>query len=74
MKQNYCLRHEVKTSKNINFKNIAIVILAAAVVILLGVIMNLKRAYSLREYSISNNCTWTYMNTAYGDDRDWVCK
>lgn len=55
-------------------KNVAIVMLAMAVVLMFGVIVNLKRAYSLREYSIANNCEWTYMNTAYGDDRDYVCK
>lgn len=55
-------------------KNIAIAVLAGAVVILFGVVVNLKRAYSLREYAIANNCTWTYLNTAYGDDRDYVCK
>ena len=55
-------------------KNIVIAILTVAVVGLLGVIMNLKRAYSLREYAIANNCEWTYQNTAYGDDRDYICK
>lgn len=55
-------------------KKYAIAVLAIVVVLLLGVIVNLKRAYDLREYSIANNCTWTYLNTAYGDDRDWVCK
>lgn len=55
-------------------KNWLIAILAAAVVLMLGVILNLKRAYSLREYSIANNCEWVYQNTYYGDDRDYICK
>lgn len=55
-------------------KNGVIAILVVAVAILLGVVLNLKRAYGLREYAIANNCEWTYMNTAYGDDRDYVCK
>lgn len=55
-------------------KNIAIIALSAAVVVLLGVVMNLKRAYSLREYAIANNCEWTYQSTMYGDDRDYICK
>lgn len=55
-------------------KNIAIIALSAAVVVLFGVVMNLKRAYSLREYAIANNCEWTYQNTMYGDDRDYICK
>lgn len=57
-----------------NIKNIAIVILALAVALLLGALMSLKRAYSLREYAIANNCRWIYQNTAYGDDRDYICK
>lgn len=55
-------------------KNWLIAILAAAVVLLLGVVLNLKRAYDLREYSIANNCEWVYQNTYYGDDRDYICK
>ena len=63
-----------KTNKSSCVKNLLIGLLALAVVILLGVIVNLKRAYSLREYSIANNCEWVYQNTAYGDDRDYICK
>lgn len=55
-------------------KNFAIIVLSAAVVVLLGVVMNLKRAYSLREYAIANSCEWVYQNTMYGDDRDYICK
>lgn len=55
-------------------KTVVIVIFATAIVILLGVILNLKRAYSLREYSIAHNCEWIYQNTNYGDDRDYICK
>lgn len=55
-------------------KNWLIAILAAAVVLMLGVILNLKRAYRLREYSIANNCEWTWQGTMHGDDRDYICK
>lgn len=55
-------------------KTIAIVVLIAAVGLLLGALLSLKRAYSMREYSIANNCRWIYQNTAYGDDRDYICK
>lgn len=55
-------------------KNWLIAILATAVVLMLGVILNLKRAYSLREYSIANNCEWTWQGTMHGDDRDYICK
>ena len=74
MYQNYhrnLLRRQAAKEKR---KTIVIVALAITVALLLGVVLNLKRAYSLREYSIANNCSWTYLNTAYGDDRDWVCK
>lgn len=55
-------------------KNIVIVVLVAVIAILLGVVVNLKRAYSLREYAIANNCTWSWQGTTYGDDRDYICK
>lgn len=58
----------------INIKNSVIVLLVMVVALLLGVIINLKRAYNLREYSIANNCEWVYQNTYYGDDRDYICK
>jgi len=57
-----------------NRKNLAIVLLVGVIVVLLGVIVNLKRAYDLRMYAIANECTWVSAGTAYGDDRDYVCK
>lgn len=60
---------------NVNrIKNVAIAILALIVVLLLGVILNLKRANDLREYALANDCEWVYQNTMYGDDRDFICK
>lgn len=55
-------------------KNWLIAILATVVVLLLGVVLNLKTAYNLREYAIANDCTWVWQGTAYGDDRDYICK
>lgn len=57
-------------------KRISIVV---AVLVVLGlvalvVIVNLKRAFDLHEYAIANDCTWTWQGTAYGDDRDYMCK
>lgn len=55
-------------------KNLAIGILAGIIVVLLGVVINLKRACDLRLYAIANECTWVSTGTSYGDDRDYVCK
>ncbi len=55
-------------------KNIVIGVLACAVIVLAGVIVNIKRANDLRSYAVQNNCTWTYQGTMYGDDRDYICK
>lgn len=57
-------------------KRISIVV---AVLVVLGlvalvVIVNLKRAFDLHEYAIANDCAWTWQGTAYGDDRDYMCK
>lgn len=71
--QNYRAFMRRKAKKNL-VKNWLIAILAATVIILLGVVVNLKRAYSLREYALANNCTWTWMGTATGTDQDYVCK
>lgn len=60
--------------KRSTIKNWAIAVLVVAVALLLGVVVNLKRAYSLREYSIANNCEWTWQGTMHGDDRDYICK
>lgn len=55
-------------------KNWLIFGLVIIVVLLLGVISNLKSAYDLHQYAEANNCTWVYQGTAYGDDRDYTCK
>lgn len=66
---------EPRKPLNVNrIKNIAIAILMLIVVLLLGVILNLKRANNLREYAIANNCEWVYQGTYYGDDRDYICR
>lgn len=55
-------------------KSIIIAVLLAIIAILVCSIVNIKKAYSLREYSIQNDCTWTWNGTIYGDDRDYICK
>ena len=55
-------------------KDIVIMVLFAVVVILLGVIVNLKRSYDQEIYAIVNDCEWSATGTMYGDDRDFVCK
>ena len=66
-------RAEKREETNMN-KNILITLLACAVVVLAGVIVNIKKANDLRNYAIANDCTWTYQGTMYGDDRDYICK
>ncbi len=55
-------------------KNVIIAVLSVVVVLLLGVLVNLKRANDLAEYARANNCTWYATGSYYGDDRDYVCK
>lgn len=47
--------------------------LAIAGVAICGAV-NWKRATDLQAYAESNNCEWSATGTAYGDDRDWICK
>lgn len=55
-------------------KNWIIASLIVIVVMMLGVILNLKRANNLRDYAIANNCTWTWQGTLTGTDADYICK
>lgn len=55
-------------------KDIVIVTLSAIIVLLLGVILNLKRSYDQEIYAIANDCEWSATGTMYGDDRDFICK
>lgn len=57
-----------------NQKNIVIAVLLAAIGVMLIGIINFWRACNLRAYAISNDCTWVYQGTMYGDDRDYVRK
>lgn len=55
-------------------KVIAIVILSTVVVVMLGAIIGLKRTLNRQGYAMANDCTWVWQGTAYGDDRDYICK
>lgn len=55
-------------------KNIVIVVLIVIAALMAAEIIGMKRAENLRTYAIANDCTWTWQGTAYGDDRDYVCK
>lgn len=51
-----------------------IVIALALVAVATVCAVSLKRAANLHAYAESNNCEWSATGTAYGDDRDWICK
>lgn len=53
---------------------IVIAVIAGVIVLALGVGLNLKRAFDLRNYAIANNCEWVWQGTWYGDDRDYICE
>lgn len=55
-------------------KNIAIIVLLITVAALLGVVLNLKHSANMQNYAVTNDCTWTYQGTMYGDSRDYICK
>lgn len=73
-KNTYVSKRNIAKKNNKCIKNMVIGLLAIVIILLLGVIVNLKRAYSLREYSIANNCTWTWQGTYTGTDQDYICK
>lgn len=58
-------------------RDIAAFVIAGVVcvmLIMLGVIIGLKRTLRMTNYAMANDCTWHYQGTAYGDDRDYICK
>lgn len=55
-------------------KNLIIGVLSFVIMLLLIVGKNIKSEYDMKLYAIKNNCTWSYQGTAYGDDRDFICR
>lgn len=55
-------------------KNIVIALLIILVLVALGVIRELKTQNNMIQYATTNNCTWSWQGTYYGDDRDYICK
>ncbi len=51
---------------------IGLIVLAA--ILLLGVMINRERDAQFERYALANDCEWEYQGTAYGDDRDFICK
>lgn len=56
-----------------NDRLVTIISLAVALVAVVYAI-NTHRAAQLASYATTNNCTWHYNGTAYGDNRDYTCK
>lgn len=58
-------------------KNDKVAIVGIAVLagmLLLGVMINRERDAQFERYALANDCEWVYQGTAYGDDRDYICK
>ena len=65
---------KIRRQKMTKTTKIVIAVIAGVIVLALGVGLNLKRAFDLRNYAIANNCEWVWQGTWYGDDRDYICK
>ncbi len=46
------------------------------IVAMLGISSALSNNQSatMQAYAIENDCTWSHTGTAYGDNRDYICK
>lgn len=57
-------------------QNNRLVTIISLIVALVAVVyaINTHRAAQLASYAATNNCTWHYNGTAYGDNRDYICK
>lgn len=58
--------------KNNKVAIVGVVVLAG--MLLLGVMINRERDAQFEQYALANNCEWVYQGTAYGDNRDFICK
>lgn len=54
-------------------KNLLLIVGSIAMVVM-AIVIDARRNQNMQDYAIANNCTWQATGTAYGDDRDFICK
>lgn len=64
---------EKEVKKQFIFLTVVLAIIIALVSIFIISKLN-AREVRMDEYARNNNCTWHYTGSAYGDDRDLICK
>lgn len=58
-------------------KDRGVAVIGAVVLIgmlLFGIWIIRQRDTGFEQYATANNCEWSWNGTAYGDDRDYICK
>lgn len=62
-------------NKNQNKNGVAIIsVIAIVTMLLFGVMIIRERDAQFEQYATANNCEWVWQGTAYGDDRDFICR
>ncbi len=51
---------------------IAIVVILSALVILLGLVLEIKHSMRMKVYAISHDCSWSYVGVENADD-GYIC-
>lgn len=64
---------EKEVKKQFIFLTVVLAIIIALITAFIISKLN-TREMRMNEYARNNNCTWHYTGSAYGDDRDLICK
>ena len=70
-------RRRTIEEKEVKKQFIFLIVILAIIIALITVFVVSKlnaREMRMNEYARNNNCTWHYTGSAYGDDRDLICK
>ena len=70
-------RRRTIEEKEVKKQFIFLTVVLAIIITLMSMFIISKlnaREARMNEYARNNNCTWHYTGTAYGDDRDLICK
>jgi hypothetical protein len=64
----------MKVTTKQTLKNILILIAIIIVAIVIFAFDGARKDCQMQDYAKANNCTWYATGSAYGDNRDFICK
>ena len=64
----------MKTTTKQTLKNTLTVLAIVGAILAFFAIDGARQDHMMDAYAEANNCTWTATGSAYGDNRDFICK